>query len=183
MIKGEWLAVVALMTLPVAAGAKPNYASDRAEIEELQARYMFALDWFDADAYAGTFTEDGTLNWARGTVTGRDAIRKEVQGMRAALAPYYGDDGSGKPVHLRHIITNISIQIKGDAATGNAYWFEMSNNAPGHTIKVGGFSHYEDTLRRVKSHWLFASRKIYNEQLEGRGAGPTNPVRAVGEGK
>ena len=33
-----------------------QYARDRAEIEDLQARYLFALDWQDADAYAATFS-------------------------------------------------------------------------------------------------------------------------------
>ncbi|MEO6378117.1 MAG: hypothetical protein ABIO37_08850, partial [Caulobacteraceae bacterium] len=30
--------------------AAMRYAADRAEIENLQARYLFALDWQDADA-------------------------------------------------------------------------------------------------------------------------------------
>jgi hypothetical protein len=169
----------ALLAVPALANPvyDANYARDRAETEDLQARYMFALDWFDAEAYAATFTEDGTLNWARGTVTGRDAIREEVRGMRAQLAPYYGDDGSGKPVTLRHFITNISITVNGDTATGRSYWFEVANNGPGHTPKIGGFGHYEDELRRVDGHWLFASRKIFNQQLEGRSAAPENPVK------
>ena len=179
-IGGKILAFIAAF-LAVPALANPsydaNYARDRAEIEDLQARYMFALDWFDADAYAETFTDDGTLNWARGTVTGRDAIREEVRGMRAQLAPYYGDDGSGKPVTLRHFITNISITVKGDTATGRSYWYEVANNGPGHTPKIGGFGHYEDEMRRVNGRWLFASRKIYNQQLEGRSAAPENPVK------
>jgi uncharacterized protein (TIGR02246 family) len=162
------------------AACDAHYAVDRAAIEELQAQYMFALDWQDADAYAAMFTEDGELNWARGTVHGREAIRAEVRGMKAALAPYYGDDGSGRPVRLRHIITNSSIQIAGDRAWGRAYWFEMANNAPGHTVKIGGFGHYEDELRKVDGRWLFMKRKIYNEQLEGRGAAEANPVHASG---
>lgn len=171
--------IAALAAVPALANPvyDANYARDRAEIEDLQARYMFALDWFDAEAYAATFTEDGTLNWARGTVTGRDAIREEVRGMRAQLAPYYGDDGSGKPVTLRHFITNISITVNGDAATGRSYWYEVANNGPGHTPKIGGFGHYEDELRRVDGRWLFASRKIYNQQLEGRSAAPENPAK------
>ena len=180
IMKAIWLYAVALAALPAVAEAKPDYGNDRAEIEELQARYMFALDWFDADAYAATFTEDGTLNWARGTVKGKEAIRTDVRGMRAVLATYSGDDGSGKPVSLRHFISNISIDIKGDRAVGRAYWFEIANNGAGHTPKIGGFGHYEDELRRVNGRWLFASRKIYNEQLEGRRAAPENPVQDNG---
>lgn len=153
-----------------------SYADDRAEIEDLQARYLFALDWADADSYAETFTEDGVLNWARGVTTGREAIREEMRELKAYLSPVYGDDGSGKPVVLRHFITNITIKVDGDTATGRAFWFEVSNNGAGHTPHTAGFGHYEDELCRVDGRWLFSSRIIYNEQLDGRRAGPNNPV-------
>jgi len=29
-----------------------------------------------------------------------------------------------------------------------------------------GFSHYEDELVKVKGHWLFAKRRIYNENRD-----------------
>ena len=58
-----------------ATDAAIQYAADRAEIEDLQARYMFALDWQDGAAYASTFAEDGVLDWAGGIVQGRAAPR------------------------------------------------------------------------------------------------------------
>ncbi len=33
-----------------------SYAEDRAAIEDLQARYLFALDFHDPDLYVSTFT-------------------------------------------------------------------------------------------------------------------------------
>ena len=60
-----------------------TYAQDRAQIQDLQARYMFALDWQDADAYASTFTEDGVLDWAGGVAKGREAIREvQIESLR-----------------------------------------------------------------------------------------------------
>ena len=44
-----------------------SYASDRAEIADLMARYLFAMDYHDADAYAECFAEDGVLDYAMGT--------------------------------------------------------------------------------------------------------------------
>ena len=40
------------------AQARPvsSYAEDRAAIEDLQARYLFALDFHDPDLYVSTFT-------------------------------------------------------------------------------------------------------------------------------
>ena len=34
------------------SSTQTSYAEDRAEIEDLQGRYMFALDFHDADTYA-----------------------------------------------------------------------------------------------------------------------------------
>jgi hypothetical protein len=42
---------------PRAAG---SYAEDRAAIDDLQARYLFAMDFHDPDLYVTTFTEDGS---------------------------------------------------------------------------------------------------------------------------
>ena len=56
-----------------------NYARDRAEIDDLLARYLFALDWQDPQMYGSIFTEDGVLVWAGGTVNGRAAIVKEMK--------------------------------------------------------------------------------------------------------
>ena len=43
-------------------GYGPGYAADRAAIEDLMARYLLAMDYHDADAYAECFTEDGVLD-------------------------------------------------------------------------------------------------------------------------
>jgi hypothetical protein len=38
-----------------------QYAAGRAAIEDLIARYLFALDWNDFDTFAATLTEDATF--------------------------------------------------------------------------------------------------------------------------
>ena len=72
-------AAVSMTTAAVAEDYDDDYARDRAQIEDLQGRYLFAMNWGDFDTYASTFTEDGVLDWARNTVTGRDAIRQEAE--------------------------------------------------------------------------------------------------------
>lgn len=161
--------------------ARLEFAADRAEIEDLQARYMFALDWFDADAYAACFTEDGVLDWAKGIVEGREAIRAEVRAMPELLTSYFADNGSDRPKRLRHFITNVVVQVNGDRADGRAYWFETANDLPEGKVRIGGFGHYEDELHRMDGKWLFSRRKIYNELLDGRTADAVSPVRELGE--
>jgi hypothetical protein len=151
-------------------------AADRVEIQDLQARYMFALDWQDADAYAATFTEDGVLDWAGGVVHGREAIRKEVQNMRAMFAKREQGDAPVRPARLRHFITNVVLDFDGDRATGRAYWLELNNDNRPRYPYVGGYGTYEDELHKVNGRWLFSRRKIYNEVLQDRVSEPRNPV-------
>lgn len=158
-----------------------SYAEDRAAIMQLESEYLFALDWGDAESYAALFAPEGKLEWAGGTAIGPEAIYREIGIYKEAIKEFYGDDGSGKPVVLRHFITNQSIHIHGDRAKGRIYWFEMANNGPDHSPKIGSYGHYEDEMRKVDGAWKFVSRKIFNEQLPGRLAGPENPLRSARE--
>ena len=61
---------------------------DRSEIEDLQARYLFALDFHDPDLYISTFTDDGILDVGSGEIKGRDAIKQTIARMpQPAAAP------------------------------------------------------------------------------------------------
>ena len=82
--------------LPFAAAQKASsYAEERALIENLQARYLFALDFKDHDLYVTTFTEDGILDVGNGPVVGREAIKAAVANMPGG----------------RHHITNLVLRI------------------------------------------------------------------------
>jgi uncharacterized protein (TIGR02246 family) len=179
-------AAVALGALGAStASAEDSYAEDRAKIEDLQARYLFALDFRDADAYAATFAEDGVLDYGAGKLVGRDAIRNMVAGLRANAARQSGEDTAGlRPAAGRHNISNIVLTIDGDRATGTAYWFHMGNANPERRAQLNSFGHYEDELVKVDGEWLFSLRKIYNEQIAewAVGAAVPNPVVHPGTG-
>ena len=156
----------------------PQYAADRAEIADLMARYLFAMDYHDADAYAECFTEDGELDWAMGVARGREAIRAEAQGFAAKIGEIF-KDSEGRPAKLRHAVNQKAIRIEGDRAWNTGFWWEMTNGGPDGSIALPSFGVYEDELRRVDGRWLFGRRKIYNEFLPGRESGPANPVIAM----
>src|SRR5687767_5268831 len=67
----------------------PSYGHDRAEIEDLMARYLFAIDYMDWDAYVATFAEDGELEFASGKSVGREAIRKAVTDFSQGIGRFY----------------------------------------------------------------------------------------------
>ena len=157
------LAGVLLSNTPSAAGT--SYGEDRAQIEDLQARYLFALDFHDPQLYASTFTPDGVLDYGEGDVKGREAIVKVIAGMpgnRPAPPPADGSPAL-RPAAGRHQITNIVIKVTGNRAVGRSSWFHVGNDNPQRSNSIGGFGHYEDELVKVNGQWFFTKRKIFNE--------------------
>lgn len=155
-----------------------SYQCDRAEIADLMARYLFAMDYMDADAYAECFTKDGELDYAMGVTVGREAIRAEAQVFRENVARIFVD-WQGNPAKLRHMVQQKTIRIDGDRAWNTGLWWEMTNAGPEGRPKAESFGTYEDELARVDGRWLFRRRKIYNEFLPGRESGAVNPVLAM----
>jgi uncharacterized protein (TIGR02246 family) len=170
----NWLAA-ALVASVVAMPAHASYADDRAEIENLMARYLFALDFRDAPAYAATFTEDGELDFASGVVTGRKAIAETVASLGTNVSQAVRE-ASALMARSRHNVTSIAIEVNGDRAKARAYWSSLRVGDGGKGVEVVSYGHYEDELVRQNGKWLFAKRKIFNELLENRRAGATNPV-------
>lgn len=164
----------------VAAGS--SYAEDRALIEDLAARYLFALDFKDAKTYSETFTEDGILDYGRGEVKGRKAIFDLIDGMNKRAAEDAAKDSSGlRPAAGRHNISNMVIMIEGNKAKMVAYWFHHGNNNPKRSASADAYGHYVDELVKKNGQWLFSKRKIYNEQVDEWAAPPGNPAAKLSQ--
>ena len=152
-----------------------GYADDRAQIEDLMGRYLFANDWADADAYADTFTPDAVLVHGKGEARGREEIRHFLLQWRAQLQA--DAEGHGLPApRTRHSITNLVVTVDGDTAKARAYWTMLSTDRPDRQPYVKAFGHYEDDLVKLNGQWLFKRREIYNEQLPRRAAGTRRPT-------
>jgi hypothetical protein len=162
--------------LTVNAALAASYAEDRAAIVDLQGRYLFAMDFQDAETYASTFAEDGVLNWAQGEIKGRKAIYEFMSS--GTYNPTRSAEKGKWPAASRHFITNQVIKVEGSRAKALTYWFQATNNtADRRTMVLGLFGHYEDELIKIKGQWYFKKRTIYNEGLEGRHkAGQKNPA-------
>ncbi len=135
-----------------------SYAEDRAAIEDLQARYLFALDFHDPDLNVSTFTQDGVLDYGSGAVKGREAIKDVIARM-----PNPATTAGLRPAAARHNISNIVIKVEGNKTEGRSSWFHHSNDNPQRKGVFDGFGHYEDQLVKVNGRWLFTMRKIHNE--------------------
>jgi hypothetical protein len=158
-----------------------GYGDDRAAIVDLQARYVVAMDYLDADGYAAVFAEDGVLDWARGLVEGRPAIREFMasgtydltRGAPAAQTP----DGRNWPSTVRHLITNQVIEVEGDKATALTYWIQFNNNAKRDQLEWMLFGSWYDEFVKIDGEWLFSLHRIHNEGNQRTfTAGQENPV-------
>ncbi len=184
MIRKAAIAAAALLLLAGPASAahagqprySHSYAEDRAEIEDLMARYLFAIDYNDWDAYVETFAPDGELEFASGTSKGRPAIREMVAKFAEGIGRFYHTE-DGKPAKLRHVILQSAVRVEGDHAWARSLWLEMANHGPQDTMKMGTYGLYEDQLKKVNGQWLFAKRRVLNEFIKSRSSGPGDPVR------
>ncbi len=168
------LSLITFISYASADNKVSTYGEDRAQIENLQARYMFALDFGDLDTFVSTFTEDGILDIIGMKWQGREGIKKGLGGMmppvgeNAPEAKQTSDEKDKKPLYRatgRHNISNIVIKIDGNRAVGRAYWFHMGNGNPERKAALDSYGYYEDELKKMNGQWLFSKRVIYNEQM------------------
>lgn len=153
-----------------------SYAADRAEIDDLLSRYLFALDWQDPEMYGDVFAPDGVLIWAGGTVNGRAAIVQEMRNARAADEKTNAATPGLRPFKRRHFVSNFVVRIDGNRATARSLWFEFNNDGADRRPYVGAYGHLEDELKRVNGRWLISHHQVFNEQREGMAAGSANPA-------
>src|SRR4026207_1062138 len=102
-------ALVALLIAPVLVTAQGNLGTyeDRIAVEDVMARYVWAVDSLDPEGYVAVFTEDAVID-ANGSISkGRDEIRKIVTNLIQRR-----DDNKAKGVptsNLYHVISNVRI--------------------------------------------------------------------------
>lgn len=181
MAHSKFLSYVVLPLALVASSAlahadSVSFAEERAKIEDLHARYLFAYDWHDVESYLATFTEDGLLDYGGGELKGHDAIRaylterRERREKERAATP----EGERTPVG-RHVISNVVVQIDGDRARSVAYWTHMRATKTGYGT-VEFFGHYEDDLVKKDGKWLYERRRVYNQAIPEWSAHDNNPA-------
>jgi hypothetical protein len=123
------------------AGAKALTAQDLVEIQQLYAKYNWALDSGDSEGYASTFTPDGVFN----TNVGHDAIVKFADTFHAGL-------GS----HVRHWNTNLMILPSPEGASGQVYLVLVDfANKPATIVTSASYS---DELVKTAQGWRFKKR-------------------------
>lgn len=116
-------------------------ADDLVEIQQLYAKYNWALDSGDSEGYAATFTPDGVFN----NNAGHDAIVKFADTFHAGLG-----------AHVRHWNTNLLITPSPDGAHGQVYLVLVDFGTKPATIVTS--ASYSDDLVKVAQGWRFKKR-------------------------
>ena len=119
-------------------------------INDLFVRYTTALDAGDVETIVGCFAEDGALESpAVGVYAGRQGIREFAERFAR-----FRQQGS----QLRHFISNLAVQVDGDAARATCYLLNViTRNGKTELMPPG---RYDCRLAKVAGEWLFKYRLV-----------------------
>src|SRR6267154_2662315 len=125
-------AFVAVLIAPVAVTAQANLGSyqDRIAVEDVMARYVWAVDSLDADGYVAVFTEDAVIDSNGAISKGHKEIRQIVTSLIQRR-----DDNKAKGLptsNLYHVISNVRITFpKANEAVHQSYWQTVRRDKDG----------------------------------------------------
>ena len=153
---------VLILTLiaPVLATAQGKLGTyeDRVAVEDVMARYVWAVDSFDADGYVAVFTEDAVIDSNGNFSRGRDEIRKVVTNLIKRR-----DDNKAKGLpaaNLYHMVSNVRITFpKTNEALHQSYWQTVRRDTDGKMI-AAAMGRSEDHLVKRNGKWLIQFRKL-----------------------
>lgn len=129
-------------------------AADYVEIQQLVARYAYAVDTHAANgtAYADLFAPDGIF----GKTSGRDALTKLALDTQA--------DRSG-PSYTRHYLTNVIIYPTPEGARGSQYLLAIDVSEGGKASSVVHGGRYDDRYVRTPEGWRFKERQYLPSRI------------------
>jgi hypothetical protein len=128
---------------------------DREAIAKLLITYGRYLDKEDLVGYSNLFAGDGV--WAGGI-----GSAKGPQEIRTMLQTVLGRTTRGQYGNSYHIMSDIIIDVDGDAASSWSRWTWIVEAEDGRPVPQRS-GHYEDTLVREKGEWKFKYRLTVTE--------------------
>jgi uncharacterized protein (TIGR02246 family) len=153
-------ALVMLLIAPafVSAQEKLGTYDERIAVEDVMARYVWAVDSLDAEGYVAVFTEDAVIDSNGSFSRGREEIRKIVTGLIQRR-----DDNKAKGVstaNLYHVISNVRVTFpKPGEALHQSYWQTVRRDKDGR-MPAAAMGRSEDRLVKRNGQWLIQSRKL-----------------------
>lgn len=118
---------------------------DKIEIQELSAKYCWAVDTGNADAYIQAWHPEGVSEAAYGSAKGHAELRTRFQQMQNGLSK-----------DKRHIVANAVIEINGTDAKQQCYLLVLDRL----TATVISTAIYHDELVKTSEGWKLKKRAI-----------------------
>lgn len=160
MMRPYRAALLALLLVPMGASAQENLGTyqDRIAVEDVMARYVWAVDSLDADGYVAVFTEDAVIDSNGAISKGHDEIRRIVTGLLARRAD---NRAKGLPTaNLYHVISNVRVTFPtASEAVHRSYWQTVRRDASGAMV-AAAMGRSEDRLVKRNGTWLIRSRTL-----------------------
>ena len=153
-------ALIALFIAPMLITAQENLGTtqDRIAVEDVMARYVWAVDSMDADGYVAVFTEDAVIDSNGSISKGHAEIRKIVTNLIKRR-----DDNKAKGLpagNLYHMVSNVRITFpKANEALHESYWQTVRRDTDGKMI-AAAMGRSEDHLVKRNGKWLIQFRKL-----------------------
>jgi len=153
-------AFVALLAAPVLVTAQANLGTyeDRIAVEDVMARYVWAVDSLDPEGYVAVFTEDAIIDSNGSISKGHEEIRKIVTSLIQRR-----DDNRAKGLptsNLYHVISNVRIAFpKPGEAVHQSYWQTVRREKDG-KMAAAAMGRSEDRLVKRNGQWLIQWRKL-----------------------
>jgi uncharacterized protein (TIGR02246 family) len=153
-------ALIALFIAPEFVTAQGNLGTyeDRIAVEDVMARYVWAVDSLDAEGYVAVFTEDAVIDSNGNISKGHEEIRKIVTNLIKRR-----DDNKVKGLptsNLYHVISNVRITFpKTNEAVHQSYWQTVRRDRDDR-MTAAAMGRSEDRLVKRNGRWLIQSRKL-----------------------
>ena len=162
MSKLKYVIVATLLAIPAGWALRAQTskagtltAADYLELQQLVARYSYAVDMHggDGSAFAALFASDGSLGTqAKGTP------------QLAEFAAQTNKDRSG-PAFTRHFVTNVVIKPAPGGATGRSYLVTLDAAEDGKPTTMLSGGHYDDVYVKTPQGWRIKSRNYVRSEI------------------
>ena len=131
---------------------KPKVAlEDRAEIEELIARYAWTLDTGDFDGYAACFTDDGWIeHQPQGRMHGRAGLKKLTDELWYKKPNHY--------LGRQHNMTQVIMTPENEDVRIRCFWSILQHNVETSLCGVFGLGTWDTLAHKcTDGEWRFKS--------------------------
>ncbi len=151
---------IALLFVPMLLTAQEHLGTceDRMAVEDVMARYVWAVDSLDPEGYVAVFNEDAIIDSNGSISKGREEIRKIVTSL---IKRRDDNKAKGLPVsNLYHMISNVRITFpKPGEALHQSYWQTVVRDKDG-KMTAAAMGRSEDRLIKHNGKWLIQMRKL-----------------------